>query len=337
MNILQTKAVSHIQSIVSDIFEHQSGQSSLIIYDNRTGLSQLLANTYHTVLPKSVSINFDESNKQNILNAINLLPKKSLVVLVQSTSFRLDDFRIRLYLFERGLKVIEHPHLGRIASCEYEIYINALAYDAAYYHTLGPALKNRLDCAKEVRLISGGKSLVYEGPLEPAKLNIGDYRDLKNWGGQFPIGEVFTELRDLTLLNGTIFLFAFGDQQFSVCDCPDPILLDVKAGRVENITNAPQSFLNIIDDICRHEGTCWVRELGFGLNPAMTRTMRTSGDVGTFERMCGVHLSLGGKHALYPKTGFHKKKVKYHVDVFPVVDQVIVDEKIIFENGAYLV
>jgi hypothetical protein len=36
------------------------------------------------------------------------------VVLVQSTSFRMDAYRIRIELFKRGLKVIEHVHLSRM-------------------------------------------------------------------------------------------------------------------------------------------------------------------------------------------------------------------------------
>ncbi len=59
-------------------------------------------------------------------------------------------------------------------------------------------------------------------------------------------------------------------------------------------------------------------------------------DVGIYERMCGVHLSLGSKHALYPKVGFHKKKVKFHVDVFAVVDTATIDGHLVYKDGAYV-
>ena len=42
------------------------------------------------------------------------LSASDLVVLIQSTSFRLDAFRIRVELFKQSLKVIEHPHLSRM-------------------------------------------------------------------------------------------------------------------------------------------------------------------------------------------------------------------------------
>ncbi|MNC94906.1 hypothetical protein D3C83_118890 [compost metagenome] len=51
--------------------------------------------------------------------------------------------------------------------------------------------------------------------------------------------------------------------------------------------------------------------------------------------MCGIHLSLGSKHALYPKAGFHKKKVKFHVDVFADVDSAVIDGEVVYEGGAY--
>lgn len=90
-----------------------------------------------------------------------------------------------------------------------------------------------------------------------------------------------------------------------------------------------------MQDIRNHEGDVWVRELGFGLNRALTRTARISHDVGIYERMCGVHLSIGSKHALYPKEGFHKKKVKFHVDVFAAVDEVQVDGEVVYKNRTY--
>ena len=44
---------------------------------------------------------------------------------------------------------------------------------------------------------SGGEQLVFASPFESAKLNIGDYSGMNNIGGQFPLGEVFTEAQDL--------------------------------------------------------------------------------------------------------------------------------------------
>ena len=80
--------------------------------------------------------------------AIDALSPGDLVVLVQSTSFRLNEFRFRLELFDRKLKTIEHPHLGRMPDSELETFIDALAYDPDYYRTVGPALMERINRAR---------------------------------------------------------------------------------------------------------------------------------------------------------------------------------------------
>jgi hypothetical protein len=251
-------------------------------------------------------------------------------------SFRLDAFRIRIHLFERGLKVIEHPHLVRVQDNEIATYIASLNYDANYYRQLGPELKLRLDQAREVKLLNGDLALTYAGRFEAAKLNIGDYSGMKNWGGQFPIGEVFTELHDLECLSGKIALFAFGDNDFSITNCEPPLVLEIQAGRVVGMDSGHCLFEDILNKIRQHEGEVWVRELGFGLNRALTRTIQIH-DVGIYERMCGVHLSLGAKHALYPKAGFDKKRVKFHVDVFAVIDSVTIDAETVYKEGAYVI
>lgn len=60
-------------------------------------------------------------------------------------------------------------------------------------------------------------------------------------------------------------------------------------------------------------------------------------DITAFERILGLHLSLGEKHSVYKKPGITTHKTKFHVDVFPVVDRVLVDGEVIFENGKYVV
>lgn len=324
-----------LQEILENVFDHHKPSRALLVYDDDSPLATCLARAYQKVLPDEIHLNFSENSKEFILETINLLKPGDLVILVQSSSFRLDAFRIRVHLFEKQLKVIEHPHLSRIRPYEQEIYIDSLAYEAGYYRHLGPALKNLFDQAGEVKLHAGDHVLVYEGPFESAKLNIGDYRQLKNKGGQFPIGEVFTELQDLTHLNGTLVLFAFGDRQFSVYNCKSPILVKIEKGRITDTRNSVPAFDEVLNDIRHYEGEIWVRELGLGLNRAMTRSRQIRHDIGTYERMCGIHLSLGGKHTVYPKNGFHKKKVKYHVDVFAITDQVTVDGRVIYENEKY--
>jgi hypothetical protein len=84
------------------------------------------------------------------------------------------------------------------------------------------------------------------------------------------------------------------------------------------------------------EGEVWVRELGFGMNRAFSRDRRV-GDVGAFERVCGVHLSLGARHGVYKKAHLNHRQVRYHVDSFVVTDRVLLDNKVVYAEGAWQV
>jgi len=69
------------------------------------------------------------------------------------------------------------------------------------------------------------------------------------------------------------------------------------------------AFDTVLANIRADEGEVWVRELGFGLNRAFTQE-RTVSDIGTYERMCGIHLSLGAKHGSYNKPNFKRKDTR---------------------------
>jgi hypothetical protein len=257
-----------------------------------------------------------------------------LVVLIQSTNFRLEAYRIRIELFNRSLKVIEHPHLSRMQAAEALRYIEALAYDITYYREIGHALKKRIDQAQSGTLDSGGEQLFFNAPFEPAKLNIGDYRAMKNVGGQFPIGEVFTESKDLESVNGRVRIFIFGDTSFAVNQPAKPITLAITKGRVTEVFDSTPEFDLVLANIRADEGEIWVRELGFGMNRALTQDQTVS-DIGTYERMCGIHLSLGAKHGLYNKPQIRRATARHHVDVFAVTEAVYLDEQIVYQNGAW--
>jgi aminopeptidase len=214
-----------------------------------------------------------------------------------------------------------------------ETYLCALDYDPEYYRTLGPWLKQKIDNAKTISVNSSGGSLVYQGPFEDAKLNIGDYREMKNAGGMFPIGEVFTEPKDIAQVSGRASIFAFGDKEFKVNLPVKPITLVIEQGKIIEVLDATPEFDAVMEEI-NEGGEAVIRELGFGLNRAFTKT-RTVADVGSYERMCGIHLSLGGKHAVYTKEGFSRKHSRFHVDVFVDVTSVDIDREVIYQDGKY--
>jgi len=329
-------AAAHLRDVLAIAIEHGPAQRALVVYDMRTGLARALVEAYRRNLPDADFLDFDSVDPAEVLVRFRQLAAKDLVVLVQSTNFRLEAFRIRVELFKLGLKVVEHVHLSRMPGIQGEHYIAALAYDPAYFRGVGRALKVRIDAAPQARVCSGGDELVFASPLEPAKLNVGDYSEMHNVGGQFPIGEVFTEALDLEAVNGRAQIHVFGDTSYLSNRPATPVTIIVERGRVVGTENATPEFQRVLDIIRADEGEVWVRELGFGMNRAFTRERRVD-DIGTYERMCGIHLSLGAKHGVYPKPGFKRKDARYHIDVFVVTDAVYLGDEQVYADGAWTV
>jgi hypothetical protein len=290
-------ATAHLRDVLAIALEHGPGRRALVVYDSRTGLARALLEAYRRNLPDATFVDFDDVAPAEVLALFKTCAPQDLVVLVQSTNFRLDGFRLRVELFKLGLKVIEHVHLSRMPGAQGAHYIESLAYDPQYFRGVGHALKSRIDRVARAEVHGGGEVLVFDSPFESAKLNVGDYSAMNNVGGQFPIGEVFTEARDL---------------------------------------DATPEFQEVLDIIRRDEGEVWVRELGFGMNRAFSRERRVD-DIGTYERMCGIHLSLGAKHGVYAKPGFKRKDARYHIDVFVVTDAVYLDDERVYADGAWSV
>ncbi len=329
-------ATHHLRDILSLAMMHSSEQAALVIFDTQCPLAIALTESYQYLLPTAHFMDFDTFSPAEIFAAFKKLAPSDLVVLIQSTSFRLNDFRIRVELFEQSLKVIEHPHLARMTGLECIYYIESLAYDPVYFRGVGHALKNRIDSASHGVVDSGGERLVFSSAFEPAKLNIGDYTGMKNIGGQFPIGEVFTEAKKLESVNGRVRIFAFADTSFKVNKPEIPITLVITEGRVTDVMHSTPEFDKVLTSIRADEQEVWLRELGFGMNRAFSPD-RTVSDIGTYERMCGIHLSLGAKHGVYKKSNFKRGDTWHHVDVFAVTHVVYLDESVVFEGGAWRV
>jgi aminopeptidase len=330
-------AATNVADLLAMAIEHRPADAALVVGDTDSWLAIVLTEAYRRALPEAPVIDFGAVAPDDVLAAFAQLAPGSLVVLIQSTSFRLEAFRIRIELFKRALKVIEHVHLARMPGVQGLHYIASLAYDPAYYRGVGHKLKERIDRASHGMVDSGdGEKLVFASPFEPAKLNIGDYGDMKNVGGQFPIGEVFTEARDLEAVSGCVRIFVFGDTAFMVNRPEKPITLMIDKGRVVAVIGATPEFETVLAQIRAHEGEVWVRELGFGMNRAFSRQQMVN-DIGTYERMCGIHLSLGAKHGVYAKPQFKRKDTRFHVDVFAVTEGVYLDDELVYRDGAWIV
>ena len=336
-DVLVQNASKNLSDVLCDVFMHDDTSTALVIYDLDSPLSRILTQAYRSALPKANFINFHDTDTDLILSTIDALKAGDFVALVQSTSFRLSAFRIRIELFKKGIKVAEHPHLGRMPKDEeVSTYINALAYDKTYYQHMGHTLKEMIYTVHDAIVYSGDEKLIYTGGFEPAKINIGDYSEMKNMGGQFPIGEVFTELKELTLLNGRTNIIAFGDTNYKVNIPPQPITIVIEKGKLVATENSTAEFEAVLAMIKEEETIVWVRELGLGLNRAMSKS-NTVSDMGTYERMCGLHLSLGAKHGIYAKEGMKRNSGKFHIDVMIDTDSLTLDDTVVFDGEKWVV
>jgi aminopeptidase len=327
-------AAQNISNILNLSIKHTSGEKSLVIYDTQNGLARILLEAYTVALPDAKFVDFDTLSKDEILKEFEQLKASDLVVLLQSSNFCLDDFRIRLHLFNKKFKVIEHMHLYRNDEVNWDVYVDSLAYDLNWYHTMGHALHDKLSNTNHLRIISGKTELSVTGGLEIPKLNIGDYEGMENIGGTFPIGEVFTESKDFAQMNGTIKVYAFASQDFTI-SFHEPFEVQIEKGLIVGYgDNTPQDFRDIVEVVKQYERPL-IREIGFGLNRAITKE-RHLGDITAFERILGMHMSLGEKHSVYKKPDIRTNKSKFHIDLFLHIDQVLCDDIVIFENGKYI-
>ena len=340
MNTLVSQSTKHLTDIVKDAILLQSTEHALVIFDTIAPLTKIITEGYRNVFEKSRNsgpdpncefLDFDSTTPEEVIQKLRSLKAGDLVVLVQSMNFRLNEFRIRIELFARGLKTIEHVHLARIQEPQFQVYIEALAYEKDFYHTVGHGLKNRLDTCSKIVVHCSGTTLTYDTDMEPTKLNIGDYTDMKNVGGTFPIGEVFTEAKDLTKVNGEAMIFGYANQDHYI-QIVEPFKVIVYDG-ILTAPDAPQDFKDILDRI-REDEDVLVREFGLGLNRAMGKD-KIVYDITAFERQYGMHLSLGAKHAIYAKPGLHRKKGRYHVDVFVDIEKITIDEDVVYRDGEF--
>ncbi|MDQ7042969.1 MAG: hypothetical protein Q9M34_05490 [Sulfurimonas sp.] len=329
-------AHKNVSTIIEDVFEHTDKQNAVVVYDTNSSLSSILYSAYKEALPQATFIDFDATESEVILETLTALKESDFVALIQSTNFRLNAFRIRVELFKHKIKVIEHPHLSRMSEDEIPAYIDSLLYDKEYYRGVGYALKEKIDNAKSAVIQSDGEFLYYDSAFESTKLNIGDYSLMANVGGQFPIGEVFTEAKDLKALHGRVKISVFSNTTYRTNKPDTSAILIIEKGKVIATENTTPAFDEVLNLIREGEGCIQVRELGFGLNRAFSKT-RIVSDTGTYERMCGVHLSLGRKHGMYAKPDIKRGEGKFHVDVFVDITTVKLDDETVFENEAWVV
>lgn len=293
-----------------------------------------LANTSSVVSEEYNQLEqFIDPQIDSIKDELISLPPWSIVLLVQSTNFRLSTFRIRLELFNRGIHVVELNHLAYIPEEQFPTFEDALVYRTDEYVRLEKEFAKRMEVADNIRIQSVNWSILTFWAVENIRGNTGDYTDIANKWGTYPIWEVFTEAKVLDSVSGTVMIDTYPNEDFSIAVC-EPFALTIEHGRVLPSQDFPPGFQKLYDWVVQYEGEVMVRELGFGLNPAIT-TLSPLRDINFHERKLGVHLSLGKKHGIYgkklPKTDIQR----FHIDVFVALDAVYIGELKVFENGRW--
>jgi len=104
MNIIEEKLLLATKNILeknlTTLEVPYSENEILLIYDLESPLSKLVSNAYIENLKNidSEIIDINTVNKEELIKRLWNLKEYSTVILVQSTNFRLDNFRIRLQL-----------------------------------------------------------------------------------------------------------------------------------------------------------------------------------------------------------------------------------------------
>ncbi|MDO8510641.1 MAG: hypothetical protein Q7S55_00590 [Nanoarchaeota archaeon] len=328
----------HLHHILHQNYHINKDCFILLIYDIECSLAKLLSDTYQKEIKSHQHkvINFPTVAESIVEEAVTSLPEHSLVILVQSLSFRMTKHRLRADLFRAGHMVIEHARLSRNNDEEIQNYIDSLRYDTPYYVQATTAMEKLLQENTQLR-IESGHNLVLEidSALEKPLKNTGDFSDNPIVAAGFPIGEIFTEATQLDKINGSVSVFGFPTLEHKTHFC-EPFEVQIKDGCVVS-HNGPALFEDILRQIAAEEvnKAVQVREIGFGLNRGIG-FKKTLHEPTAFERFAGMHFSLGLKHAMYAKKLGKKVYQKYHIDIFCKVNNVFIGDTQIMKEGEYV-
>jgi hypothetical protein len=115
MSTILAEATRHVKDTLTIALEHSDSHTALLVVDARTALARLLVDAYRECLPRARVLLFEDTAAEGVKAAFAALREKDLVVLIQSSVFRIPEYRTRVELFKRGIKVIEHSNLDRIS------------------------------------------------------------------------------------------------------------------------------------------------------------------------------------------------------------------------------
>jgi len=344
MNIVEEKLLIATKNILEKNLKIRnvpySENEIILVYDLESPLSILVANAYIENFKKInwEIIDINKVDKDELIKRLWSLKENSTVILVQSTNFRLDNFRIRLQLHNNWVWCLEHNHLQYMKETEYENYADAIEYMTPYYDELSWKLKELCDNVDSMKFICNNWSeLTIEWWFEDMKQNTWNYEWKRRWW-TLPIGENFNEALDFTKVNWELSIIIYPWMDFQIRKVETPFIIKIKNSIIScNDKNAPKEFIELLDLIKKSEDNeVLLRELWFWLNPNISNEKQLA-DVNFFERKAWFHVSLWKKHQIYRKK-LHKSIVqRYHIDIFPDIKEIYIWDKKIFENNKYII
>src|SRR5665213_2900324 len=98
-------ALRNVNDTLTLAMDHDGSRASVILADERSPLSRVLLAAYRACLPDAQVLLYDETPQEAVKSALAALAPRDLTVLIQSTPFQIGDFRIRVELFRREIKV----------------------------------------------------------------------------------------------------------------------------------------------------------------------------------------------------------------------------------------
>lgn len=333
-----TVSNARIEELISGVVFQQmkcSDERIVVVFDADCELAQRIHQAHRKVTPNAEFIKYEKDNNQEIRDHLMGLPEGSSVFLIQSVSFRIEDFRIRLSLFHKGIGCLEYSHLAWYKDEEANTFLEAIEYQGDEFFRLATAIDERFTEDDTIKVYSGenGESVLDFGKMEAGKINDGRFYSQKNRGGSVVCGEIFSEAQNLEGVNGQLTINCIPNERFLIQEC-DPFTITIENGRITTWTeNAPELFIESIvnrvkESECDEDGNpeCMIREAGFGLNPKISLEKKLS-FVSVFERNVGFHVSVGKKHQVYRKK-IHKDIVqRYHIDIFSQLFKITSEKK----------
>src|SRR5688572_18358550 len=106
--MLQAIADRNVRDIVTLSMRHGPDQPgrAIVVSDDQSPLAKILSTAYAAALPSARRVRFDATPRDELMAHFDSMTTGDLVVLIQSQSFRMEGFRIRVELLKRGMKVI---------------------------------------------------------------------------------------------------------------------------------------------------------------------------------------------------------------------------------------